>query len=74
MVSVRDLKTGAPRFQFFAYDPSFRGGVRVATADVNGDGFPDIITAAGPGGGAHVKVFDGTNRKLITSFYAYDAG
>jgi hypothetical protein len=42
---------------FFAYAPSFRGGVSVAAGDVNGDGASDIITGAGPGGGPHVKAF-----------------
>lgn len=72
--------------QFFAYDPSFHGGVRVATGDVDGDGTPDIITAAGPNGGPHVKVFKMTagapspttglpvlGRSLFTDFFAYDA-
>jgi autotransporter-associated beta strand protein len=62
---------GSIRFSFFAYDPGFRGGVTVATADVNGDGVDDIITGAGPGGGPHVKVFDGVNLNLLRSFFAY---
>src|SRR4029453_17016115 len=35
----------APKFDFLAYPRNFKGGVRVATADVNNDGFPDIVTA-----------------------------
>jgi hypothetical protein len=70
---------------FLAYDPRFRGGVNVTVADVNGDGVPDIITGAGPGGGPHVEVFDGTKlwmtqangelapAAVLASFYAYDA-
>ena len=45
-VVVRDADTLAILASFFAYDPEFRGGVSVATADVNGDGIPDIITGA----------------------------
>jgi hypothetical protein len=63
---------------FFAYDLGFTGGVEVAMADVNGDGVPDLITGAGPGGGPHVKVFDGAallsgQQVLLASFMAYDA-
>jgi PAP2 superfamily/FG-GAP-like repeat len=72
-VRVVDSANGQQLFSFFAFDQSFRGGVRVAMGDVNGDGTPDIITAAGPGGGPHIKVFDGTNLHLLYSFFAYDA-
>ena len=58
--------------QFFAYAPSFAGGVRVAVGDVNGDGRGDLVTAAGPGGGPHVKVFDGVTGGLLHSFFADD--
>lgn len=61
-------------YGFFAYGAGFTGGVRVAVADVNGDGKGDIITGAGPGGGPHIKVFDGVTRATIHSFFGFDGG
>jgi len=68
---------------FFAYNPAFTGGVRVAVGDVNGDGVDDVITAAGLGGGPHIQVFAGVSdgnggvasintTTPIASFMAYD--
>jgi hypothetical protein len=71
--------------QFYAYDPRWNGGVRVAAADLNGDGVLDIVTGAGPGGGPHVKTIDGSKiqipdlandsepakSNLFGQFYAY---
>jgi hypothetical protein len=71
-VRMHDAVTGQFISDFNAYDLAFRGGVRVASGDVNGDGIPDIITAAGPTGGPHVKVFDGVTLQQIASFMAYD--
>jgi hypothetical protein len=72
-VKVFDGVSGAEVRSFFAYAPTFVGGVRVAAGDVNGDGRADIITATGPGAGPHVKVFDGVSGAEIRSFFAYDA-
>src|SRR5205823_2483565 len=63
---------GAFQAGFFAYDPRFTGGVRVAVGDVNNDGFPDVICAAGPGGGPNVIVFSGKDRAQIYNFMAFD--
>jgi uncharacterized repeat protein (TIGR01451 family) len=76
LVQVFDGATGAMTWQFFAYAPAFPGGVYVAAGDVNGDGYADIITGAGPGGGPHVRVFDPVTAAQIPgaigSFFAYD--
>jgi hypothetical protein len=66
-------RDGAMLFNFYAYDTAFRGGVRVAVGDVNGDGYADLITGSGPGSAAHVKVFSGRGGTLLQSYYAYHA-
>jgi hypothetical protein len=59
--------------EFYAYHAGFAGGVFVAAGDFNGDGRADIVTAAGAGGGPHVKVFDGATGAVLGSFFAYSA-
>lgn len=77
-VRVLDTETQSERLSLFPYNPAFTGGVRVAAGDVSGDGIPDIITVPGPGGGPHVKVFNGlTGEQLpapIGDFLAYESG
>jgi hypothetical protein len=48
--------------------------IRTAMGDVNGDGVPDLITVAGPGGGSTVIVFDGKTGALFRSFAAITTG
>jgi hypothetical protein len=64
---------GSVRFDFFAFEESFRGGVTVATGDVTGDGVDDIVAGAGVGGGPRIRVFDGTTGAEVGNFFAYDA-
>jgi len=56
---------------FFAYDAMFSGGVYVAAGDIDGDGYSDIITGAGAGGGTHLKVFSGATSTELASFLAF---
>src|SRR4029077_7424854 len=37
----------------------FRGGSRATVSDINGDGFGDLIWAAGAGGGPRIATFNG---------------
>jgi hypothetical protein len=79
-VQIRSGLTGRVIQDFFAIDdPNFRGGARVALADVNGDQVPDLVVSAGFGGGPRVAVFDGaslaagqTPRKLVGDFFAFE--
>jgi len=60
---------------FFAYSPSFTGGVRIAMGDVNGDGYTDLVTGVGIGGGPHIKVWDISSGAPIqvASFFAFES-
>jgi len=57
-VHVVTRDTGAVVERFLAYDASFRGGVRVATAELTGDTAPEIVTAPGRGHPPLIKVFN----------------
>lgn len=61
---------------FLAYGAGFRGGVRVAVGDVTNDPGDEIVTAPGPGGGPHVRVWSMSQGKpvLVAQWFAYDVG
>ena len=72
VVKIIDSANGNTLSEFSAYDRNFTGGLYVSVADVNNDGFAEIVTGAGAGGGPHVKVFDGRTHSEMASFFAYD--
>jgi hypothetical protein len=69
-VTVIDQASGEIRARFLAYEPRFRGGVRVAVGDVDRDGIDEIVTASGPGRLGEVRVFrqDGTELVAYRTF------
>lgn len=69
-VRIFDAQTGQLENSFFAYDPSSRGGVNVAAADLTGGGVSSIITGAGVGNAPVVNVFDGASGANLFSVLA----
>lgn len=57
---------------FFAYSENFRGGVNVATGDLDNDGIEEIISGAGKTGGPHVRVYT-NDGDLLAQFFAFDS-
>ena len=54
--------------QFLAFDKSFRGGVNVAVADLDGDNNPEIIAVAASAGNGQVRIFS-ADGKLKRQFF-----
>lgn len=73
LVRLIDPSTQTEQGQFLAFEPNFLGGVRVAVGEVTGDNYPDLVVAAGPGGGPAVKVYDGRTGAVVSSFMAFEA-
>jgi len=73
LVRLIDPATQIEQATFLAFDANFYGGVRVAVGDVTGDGYPDLICAAGPSGGPVIKIYDGQTG-ATSSFFAYGSG
>jgi hypothetical protein len=61
---------GTSRVQPFK---GFTGEIRVATADFNGDGIPDVAVGAGPGGGPRVTIIDGFTLRALDNFFAFES-
>ena len=70
-VRVFDADGNPTGVEFMAYDPHFSGGVRVAVCNFGGN-TDEIVTAPGPGGGPHVRVFSASGTADGGGFMAYD--
>ena len=57
IVRLIDAETGAVRAEAMAFETTFKGGVRVAMGDVDGDNSPEILAASGAGRVAEIRVF-----------------
>jgi hypothetical protein len=87
-VKMINGKTGATMADFFVFETTFRGGVRLASGFIgsraaNGigqpieDGVPDIVAGAGVGGGPRISVLDGVAARSnvlsrIADFFAFE--
>ncbi len=71
---VRTFKAdGTPLAGWFAYSPSFTGGVDVAAGQIDGSGTADVVTGAGAGGGPHIRTFRSDGSPLA-AWFAYSPG
>ena len=71
-VRVYESGTGVLRHNFFPYEPTFTGGVRVAVGDLNQDGVDDIVTIPATGGAPRVRIFDGSDGLSLYDQFAFD--
>ncbi|MFH1509295.1 MAG: FG-GAP-like repeat-containing protein [bacterium] len=62
---------GQEETRFYAYAENFRGGVRLASGDIDGDGQEEIIAGAGTGGGPQIRVFESNGSVKPIQFFAF---
>lgn len=73
-VRVWDGATGLLQSEWFAYDPTFLGGVRVAVQDTTPGGACEVLTGAGPGAAPHLRVWRNDVAVTWETFVGSDAG
>ncbi|MFO0806097.1 MAG: transglutaminase domain-containing protein [Gemmataceae bacterium] len=62
---------GSERFSKTVF-PGLSGGVRVTSADFNGDGIADLVAGTGPGSITRVVVFDGASGNQLFSIQPFE--
>jgi len=69
---IKPSHPAPPLGEFMAFPENFKGGINVASGDVDNDGFDEVIVAANSGGGPHVKTFEAYGHELRINFFAYE--
>jgi hypothetical protein len=71
LVTEFDSRTFKQVRKFYPYESWYRGGVSVATGDLNGDGTDELVTGPGRAHAPLVRVWNATTRRVTSSFTAY---
>lgn len=77
-VAAYAIKDGSSNMiaSFFAFAPTFTGGVYVSVGDVNNDGTPDFVASTGAGVPTEVRSFSGknlTSPPILDDFFPFGA-
>ncbi|QEL20720.1 autotransporter-associated beta strand repeat-containing protein [Limnoglobus roseus] len=79
-VTIYSGRTGQVLMDFFGIeDVNFRGGSTLAFGDVDGDGFADLVSGAGIGGGPRIAIWSGATlfggqapTRLVPDFFVFE--
>lgn len=69
---LRRLHAGNALLGGYPFSPGWKGGARVARGNLLPDPGEEIVVAAGPGGGPHIRVFRADGSPVGGGFMAYD--
>src|SRR5262249_14133401 len=70
IVRVFSGASGLPLRDFYAFTPSYQGGVFVAGGDINGDHLADLFVGTDIGA-SEVRIFSGGTASLLRDLYPY---
>lgn len=73
MIQVVDGGSGNIVFTRMMFEDTFRGGLSVAAADLQGKGYAQVVVGAGRTGGPRVTVWDVKTNAQAFNYFAYDS-
>jgi len=72
VIKIFDMKTITQLSSLYPFGRKFLYSIRVAAADLDGDGFSEIIASSGVGSKSLVRIFDARTNALKKEFSPYD--